>query len=288
MKIIEGIEQNTPEWLEFRKGKIGASDTPIIMGVSPFSTVLQLWERKMGILPEQPENFAMATGKELEKLARWVFEEGKGMEFPPAIVQHKEYDWLISSLDGLSKCRKYALEIKCPGQKDHESALKGIIPDKYYPQLQHQLEVTGFDMISYFSYDGKENACIEVQRDQPYIDKMMIELKKFHKCMLTCTPPELTERDYNIRIDEECKIAVENWREAKGHLEFWTEEEKRFRNEMIAISPYQNWKGFGVKVQKITRAGSVQYYEIPALQGVDLDQYRKPPSESWRITLDGD
>ena len=37
------LTQNTPEWLEFRRKKIGASDAPIILEVSTWKTPYQLW-----------------------------------------------------------------------------------------------------------------------------------------------------------------------------------------------------------------------------------------------------
>ena len=45
MKIIP-IEQQSPEWFEWRKTGITASDMPIIMGVSPYKTPWQLWAEK--------------------------------------------------------------------------------------------------------------------------------------------------------------------------------------------------------------------------------------------------
>lgn len=287
MKIID-LEQNTDAWLEFRKGKIGASDAPIIMGVSPWCSPLQLWERKLGIASDQPESYAMNRGKALEEEARHAFQTLTKISVIPQVVEHNSIPWMIASLDGLSFCNKYAVEIKVPGREDHELALKGVVPPKYVPQLQDQLEVTGLDMIYYYSYDGKNNACLEVKRDQPYINKMMVELKKFHKCMVTCTPPELSERDYNIRNDDEWKFFVDRWIEDKHNLACWEAREMQSRKELIEASSSRNSKGFGVKVQKIMRAGSVNYSDIDILKGVDLDQYRKPASESWRITMDGE
>jgi predicted phage-related endonuclease len=160
------------------------------------------------------------------------------------------------------------------------------VPPKYLPQLQHQLAVTGLDMIYYYSYDGQNNACIEVQRDQEYIDKLIEEELKFYKCMVTCTPPELSERDYNIRNDEKWKHATAYWKRSQETLKDAEFHEKKAREQMIAISESRNSKGFGVKVQKIMRQGCVDYSAIPALEGIDLNQYRKPASKSWRITLD--
>ena len=43
--MIVDLQQNTPEWLEFRRLRIGASDAPVIMEVSPYTTPYTLWER---------------------------------------------------------------------------------------------------------------------------------------------------------------------------------------------------------------------------------------------------
>ncbi len=285
MKIIE-MKQNTDTWLEWRKNKVGASDAPIIMGVSPWCSALQLWERKLGIAEDQKENFAMSKGKALEHEARCAFMQLKNMAMTPEIVEHETLDWCIASLDGLSVCQKYALEIKVPGREAHLSALAGIVPDYYIPQLQHQLAVTGLDMIYYYSYDGQNNACIEVQRDQAYIDKLIAEELKFYKCMVTCTPPQLSERDYNIRTDDRWFQNALDWQDANRDLKLAQEKEADCRTRLIKLSQSRNSKGFGVKVQKIIRAGSVDYSQIKELQGIDLDKYRKPASESWRITLE--
>lgn len=286
MKIIE-LTQNTPEWLEFRKNKLGASDAPIIMGDSPWCSPSQLWERKIGITPDQTENFAMREGKELEPVARESFNKIMGKVYTPYVVQHETFEWMIASLDGLSLCEKCAVEIKCPGREAHLSALAGKVPAYYIPQLQHQLAVTGLDMIYYYSYDGKQNACIEVHRDEKMIDHMIKEELKFYNCLIKAIPPDLTDQDYKVRFDGKWENATAYWLRSQANLKDAEFHEKRAREQIIALSESRNSKGCGVKVQKIMRQGCVNYSAIPALEGIDLDQYRKPTSESWRITLDG-
>ncbi len=286
MKIIDGLIQGSKEWHAYRKSRIGASDSASVLCISKWASALQLWERKLGLSPEQEENSAMKRGKALEEEARQEFMHLKQIAVEPQVIEHDSLSWMFASLDGLSWCHKYALEIKCPGREDHLSALAGVVPPKYYPQLQHQLAVTGLDMIYYYSYDGQNNACIEVFRDQEYIDKLIEEELKFYKCMITCTPPELTERDYNIRTDHLWHATANGWHESKQQLDEAIRYEKDQRQALILLSESRNSKGFGVKVQKIMRQGSVNYSAIPALEGIDLDKYRKPASESWRITLD--
>ena len=38
MPRIERLHQNTPEWHQWRRQGIGASDAPVIMGETPFKT----------------------------------------------------------------------------------------------------------------------------------------------------------------------------------------------------------------------------------------------------------
>ena len=286
MKIIN-IQQNTPSWLAWRKEKIGASDSPIIMGESPWCTPFQLWERKLGFIPDQVENSSMSRGKRLEHEARSEFMKMKNIIVCPEVIQHATNDWMIASLDGLSVCQKFAVEIKCPGYEDHLSALKGNVPKKYYSQMQHQIAVSGLDMIYYFSYDGLENALIEVLRDQEYIDAMILKERNFLECLRSCIPPQLGEDDYNPRYDSEWCIAVKKWKLAKEIVEASQREEEKARKELIDCCHSMNSKGEGVKVQKIMRKGVIDYSKIDALDGVDLENFRKPSSESWRITLDG-
>lgn len=90
----------------------------------------------------------------------------------PVCVQHEGYPWLRASLDGWNAERKIPLEIKCPGRKDHFVALGGRIPDKYLPQIQHILMVTGARELHYFSYDGQNGVIVIVEADADYQQRL--------------------------------------------------------------------------------------------------------------------
>ena len=53
-------------WLAERAKGLGSSDAGTVMGVSPFSTPLDLWKIKLGIAPPIPETDAMRNGHFLE------------------------------------------------------------------------------------------------------------------------------------------------------------------------------------------------------------------------------
>ena len=129
--------QGTPEWLEFRKTKIEASDAPCIMGVG-FNTPYQLWNIKRGDI-EVKDNMWMKRGRELEQSARKGFEIRTGLRMFPETLIGKKHDWMLASMDGITMEHDAAVEIKCPGKYDHNLAQKGTIPLKYIPQLQHQI-----------------------------------------------------------------------------------------------------------------------------------------------------
>lgn len=44
------LKHNSPEWLAFRRKGIGASDAAAVLGLSKWTTNVELWEEKVGLL----------------------------------------------------------------------------------------------------------------------------------------------------------------------------------------------------------------------------------------------
>ena len=263
---------------------IGASDAPIIMGVSPWKTLVQLWEDKLGLGPEQKDNYAMKRGRDLEPIARdaYVIETGHMVE--PKMVVHPNIPYMMANFDGITDDHQYAVEIKCPGEPDHLLAKEGIVPAKYMPQLQHQLAVIGVNELHYFSYRlGSDTVLLTVKRDDAYIKRMLFEEKKFWKYVETLTSPPLSEKDYNKRNDVSWLMAATDWTKANEELEELKSKEKEAREVLIQLSENQNTIGQGVRLQRILRKGAVDYKAVPELKDVNLEPYRKDNIESWRI-----
>lgn len=188
MQLVN-LQQRTKEWLEWRRTKIMASDSPIIMGVSKFKTMQKLYDEKIRCY-EEPSTSYMQRGIDLEPIALSEFEKETGLIMFPAVGVHDELDWMAASFDGMTIEGDAICEIKCPGKKDHNEALLGIIPKKYYPQLQHQIHVAGLDFSFYYSFDGMKGVILEVKRDQEFIEKMLEKEKEFWHCLQTLTQPE--------------------------------------------------------------------------------------------------
>lgn len=185
--------QGTEEWQAIRLQHIGASDAPIIMGVSPWKNVIELWEEKLFEPEFMKPSFSQKRGIYLEDFARDYFFLSTGIEVFPDVAFSFDYDFMMASFDGISVDGKTLVEIKCPGKKDHEIALKSEIPNKYYPQLQHQLFVAGLDKMSYLSYDGESGIILDVYRDDVYIEVMIEREKSFWNCVKSFIQPNLEE-----------------------------------------------------------------------------------------------
>ena len=277
------LVQGSEEWLEMRKNKIGASDAPILMGVSPWSTPYRLWCEKLSLVEPRQKTFAMNRGLELEDEARHEFEMKTGLIMFPDVVFSDEFDFMMASLDGIDIERKNIVEIKCPGKEDHEMAMDGIVPEKYIPQLHHQMIVSGLDKCFYFSYTKNSSKVLEVERSDSYNKVLISKEKEFWRCIQDFESPKLCEKDYDERTDDLWVHAAMKWKEAKKNLEMLEEQEKDLRQSLICLSGKSNVKGAGIKLLKVVRKGSISYQEIPELSGLNLERYRKPPIETWRL-----
>jgi putative phage-type endonuclease len=167
------FEQSTAEWLSWRRGGIGASDAPVVMGLSPWQKEGELLLLKTGQKAERLANDAMQRGKRLEPVARLAYVNQTGIVVEPMCVQSNEHAWMRASLDGLSADGQHVVEIKCPGEKDHSLAAAGNVPGKYYPQLQHILAVTGLAEIFYWSFRFGHTVLLKVDRDESFIAELI-------------------------------------------------------------------------------------------------------------------
>lgn len=287
-KIIR-LKQNSPQWKEWRKNGLGASDAPIIMEKSPWLTPYQLYLEKTTDQSFFQENRATQKGRSLEEKARKSAEEKLNQIFTPKCYQHQKYPWMFASLDGISMDGE-VLEIKCPykpedPKSDHQLALQGKIPEKYYPQLQHQLEVAGVKKGYYYSFDGENGELVPFERDEDFIKELIEKEKVFWDCIKKLTPPKLTEKDYRVIDDEEpCKKAdkVLTLRKviekAKQELTPIEEELKSsYAKDMSAIIGK-------LKITRYTKKGPIDYHSIPELKGVDLESYRKAAIIGFRLS----
>lgn len=160
------------EWLEARKNGIGGSDAATILGLNPYKTTIQLWEEKTGKREAEDisEKPYVKYGTEAEDLLRQLF----ALDFPQyevrheenTIIKHPKYSFLFASLDGKLIDKETGemgiLEIKTTNilQSMQKEKWRDKIPDNYYCQVLHYLNVTGYSFVILkaqlkYDYDGE-------------------------------------------------------------------------------------------------------------------------------------
>lgn len=201
MKISNKLQQGSKEWLAFRGTGLGASDAPVIMGESPWTTPFELWAHKTKLLqPPEPHIMAavaMKRGTDLEPKAREIYEKQTGYKLSIPNVEHELYPYIRASLDGLCDDPNVIVEIKSPGKADLIEASKGKVPKKYYWQLMQQLLlVPGAEWLDYVTYDGKETIYItKVERNKADEERLLKALLYFWNLVDKKVPPPVDYKD---------------------------------------------------------------------------------------------
>lgn len=229
MKILD-ILQGSEKWKRYRSRGIGATDTAAILGISPYCTARQLYNRKKGLEPEQHVNASMMRGNELEPIARQEAISKWGFQLTACVVQSDEIPYLFASLDGINEETRTIIEIKC-SDKIYEAAQKGIIDEIYMCQVQTQMLVTGYQTVKFFAFDGFSCCLIEVKRDEAYIERIKAACAEWWKYFERDEMPPLSGNDYeSVEMDHEQFSAVNQWIIAKRELKAAEAIEKQWRD----------------------------------------------------------
>jgi putative phage-type endonuclease len=282
MKIIE-LNQKSDAWLAWRNSGIGGSDAPIIMGQSPWKSAYQLWLEKTGQAERPTPNpyaqKAMDRGNALEPIARERVEDMMGILFDPICIEGNP-SWMKLSSDGIDFSGTKVLEIKCPGGRDHATAVQGKIPDKYRDQLQHTLAVTHAEVCFYASYRPEEQEnpiIIEVLPDRERIELLKEREAKFWEAV--------SKRDYGIFEESSQDDAPEGfaalarqWILLQEELEHMGSEQKSLQDQLLKIAGGEI-RACGLEIVQTKRRGTIDYTAAFKALGIDPDSmepFRKP------------
>ena len=286
MSAILRLIQGTNEWHEHRAKNRNASETPAVLGVSPFQTPYQLWLLRTG-RAKQPVTFAMRRGTELEGPARVAYEAQTGLVMEPLVLQDGEYS---ASLDGITLSGNQILEIKCP-MKGRDSDLwraaeAGSVPEHYGWQIEHQLMVSGAELAHLWVYDGQHGVLLEVAAQPERWHLIRAAWDQFFMFLGTDTPPPLMNNDIRNREDDSWRNASEKYRFSKQQAEKHAAILESAKSELLQITSHPRETGCGVTVTQFWKRGAIDYKVVPMLNGVDLDAYRGASRLECRISLD--
>lgn len=285
----ENIFQGSAEWLAFRKGKITATGIATIMGINPYKSPFMLFQEELGLREPEPENDAMRRGKALEPLALQKYHDVKPFyNMVPSVVTHSDYPNFMASLDGFDEKNCRGVEIKCMGARNHAKAKDSIDP-VHYMQMQWQMFCTGCNEWDYYCFDGEDGFNQTVLRDPIMIEKMIVKANEFLEMIRTVTPPAYTDLDYDDKTDDE------HWNSLMTSYALYDRMEKdgkigkeHVKQLLIEHANGRNVIGCNSKFTSYKMKGAVDYSAIPELKNVNIDMYRKPDVNCFKITLNKD
>jgi putative phage-type endonuclease len=264
------------------------------MGDSKYTTPYQLWNQKIQAEPvEMVMNPAMQRGHDFEPRIRALFNMLYDRNFEPALCESSIYNFMKCSLDG--KDSPDMIEIKTANRNDHEGVKNGILPKQYKAQVQHCLFVSGLKKCYYISYydpDWNKQVSkefmevIEIFPDIPYQTMLLEECQKFWKCVLEKTPPKCEDKDF-VPLDGADEM-IRRWRELDVQIDELAAKQDILRKSIVECAQatgYARLIAAGVKISKMFRAGNINYSAIPELANVNLEKYRKPETNYWKMEI---
>lgn len=206
LKKMPLIKQRTPEWFELRKNRLTASDAHDAIAKNN----LLLAKKKAGVyindtnLNKVPP---IKWGTMFEDMAmRCYSQRNNNMiinEF--GLIPDKELEHFGASPDGITELG-VMVEIKCPYMRKIQD---GVIPPKYYTQMQGQLAVCDLDECDYVECDFKQYNTIE-----EYIDDIDNNLKFDHGVIAEFSTKDTDEYRYVYSLEflkpQECLDTISN------------------------------------------------------------------------------
>jgi len=157
--IITTLQQGTPDWEALHLTKCTASQAPIMMGASKYSTRNDLLREKATGIRKEIDPFTQLLfnrGHAAEAAARPLAEEIIGEELYPVVAMDDD-DKLMASFDGLTLDGEIIWEHKLWNERLAEQIKAGDLDPHYTWQLDHALYVSGARKALFMTSDGTDN-----------------------------------------------------------------------------------------------------------------------------------
>ena len=188
--LVAGLykDMDQDQWKELRRTGIGGSDVASVLGYSKYRGPLTLWMDKTGRAKPKDEdiaeeNEAIAVGNWLEpfmreKVADYMAETmGLTVEvlYPGATYRSIDNPFMIYNPDGflIVDGKLCLLEIKTGSSYVASQWGPDELPDAYYCQVQHGMEVLGLDTCYVFALIGNRRILRKVDYNEMFTEHMV-------------------------------------------------------------------------------------------------------------------
>ncbi len=263
------MEQNSNDWLNWRKLGVGASDISGILGISPYRTRHDIFLSKT-TGEVQETSFIQQRGHDKEIIARAKYELISGEEYAPALIENDIYPYMRASLDGWNKEKNHSIEIKYCGKNFKEE-----VPEHYNVQCQYQMFLTGGTCELVWITDDDKIQCVTIERDMELIKKIISEVIAFWD--------EVKNANYIECISEDKIKLLKLYKEKNAALKKLEEEVEKIKTELLNDLEKKDYETQFGAIRWVEKKGNIDYSAIEELKSIDLEKYRKKSSKYWSI-----
>ncbi|MDR9052111.1 YqaJ viral recombinase family protein [Burkholderia multivorans] len=196
-RIIHNLAQGSPEWLQFRLTRFGASEAAAMLGLSSKVKRNELLHMKHTGTPKEFSDWVQKNildyGHEVEALARPIAEEMIGDDLYPVTCS---LGAMSASCDGLTMDEDIAFEHKQYNATLAAAVRGGELPEEYMPQCQQIMLVTGAKKVVFVVSDGTRDnfESVEVFPDEAWFERIRAGWEQFAKDLAEYQPQEIPEK----------------------------------------------------------------------------------------------
>lgn len=238
MKVIANKSKlGRSDWLALRKKGVFSTDCPVILGLSPWKTPLELYLEKTGQDEEPPDNPYFRDGRMLEDDLAQLYREESGQAIEPfdEVGIHPNYPFIGANFDYRNEFGE-PVELKTTGERGWRDWDDGV-PLQYQAQLMHQLAICGARRghIIVWSY-GKGTQIFSMERNEQLISTILERCSDFWL--------EHVEKKVAPQADADPRSLAKLFAEASGEIDLgedadtWAaqylkckEEEKKYKEQ---------------------------------------------------------
>jgi putative phage-type endonuclease len=235
-RTLDAPPANTPEWVQWRKGGLGASDLPAVLGLDPYRTEHELWQVKTGQVEAFNGNAKTRWGHRLEALGLDVWRDAHPdhVYAPQANIEaYRDEQWphLWATPDGYvpigDDSRDVGIEVKVTSAWVEP-------PDRVKVQALVQMGLAHLERVDIvrLSFDD-DPAIFPIERDEQAITDILEAGEAWYvrHVIEGIEPPRLPDE---VPADERQQQLAADLRDVRKAIERLERQERAIKDDIIA------------------------------------------------------
>lgn len=251
----------------------------------PEQLIRKLVRRELGLAPEKKvDQIIIDYINGHEPLAQMEFLSASGE--PVEDLEPKKIAGLVNS-HALKAGDNIAL-IKTPfGLRNSKKPEFKPISEQptAYVEIQLDMHAHGYNHGYFYQWAPAGDNIEVVNYDKNYVDEILVKLCEFAALVYSeLDNPAHAEDEFKEINTLMARDLIDKYDTLSAQIEDATALKNQVLEQIIDLCDNKPALIHGRKLLEVERKGAVDYKKVPELKGIDLEQYRKKSSKSWRLS----